>query len=550
MSTSTLARGAATRTGRGDSLGPFTGTAALVRLAARRDRVLVPVWWGVFAFLAYGSAAATVGLYPDAASRRLIAETVNANLSLLALYGPVADPSSIGQISMFKTTAFGAALVGLLAVVLVVRHTRAEEESGRTELVGAGVTGRWAPLAAALLAVGGTAVVLALLTAAGLVAAGLDVPGSLSFGLAWAVTAVAFAGVAAVTAQVAPTARAATGMASGVLLAAYVVRAVADTSEGGDLVWLRWLSPVGWAQEVHAFSQPRWAVGLLGLTLAGGLAVLAFGLLERRDLGAGMLPERTGEATAGRGLSGAFGLALRLHRATVLGWAVGVVLLGSMLGTLVANVEGFLSGPVADLFMAIGGQEGLIEAFLATEWALIGVFISAFAVQAVLRLRGEEAARRVDLLLATPLGRLRWAASHLAVALLGAAALLGLGGLAAGVSTAAALGDPRWLGAVLGAAAVQLPAVAVTAGLTMLAIGLVPRVATAVSWGALVVFLLLDEVGTLLEWPGWLLGLSPFAHTPALPGGEVSTLALLGLSAVAVALLVAGLAAFRRRDLD
>jgi len=550
MSAPTLARGTATLAGPPDRRSPFTGTAALVRLAARRDRVLVPVWWGVFAFLAYGSAAATVGLYPDEASRRLIAETVNGNLSLIALYGPVADPTSIGQIAMFKLTTFGAALVGLLAIVLVVRHTRAEEEAGRTELVGAGATGRWAPLAAALLTVGGTAVVLALVTAAGLVGAGLDASGSLSFGLAWAVTGLAFAGVAAITAQLAPTARAATGLASGVLGAAYVLRAVADTSPGGDLVWLRWLSPVGWAQEVHAFSQPRWAVGLLGLTLAGGLAIVAFGLLERRDLGAGMLPERTGTAGAGRDLTGAFGLALRLHRPTFLGWTVGVVLLGSMLGTLVSNIDGFLSGPMAEAFLALGGEKGLVEAFLATEWALIGVFISAYAVQAVLRLRGEELHRRADLLLVTPLSRLRWAASHVVVALGGAVALLVLGGLAAGASTAGALGDPVWFGAVLGAAVVQVPAVAVLAGLTMLAIGLLPRFASALAWGVLVAFLLIGEVGPLLEWPAWLLDLSPFAHTPQLPGSDVSVGALVGLAAVAAVLTAAGLAAFRRRDLE
>ncbi|HWS57238.1 MAG TPA: ABC transporter permease [Actinotalea sp.] len=550
MSTTVLTPGTSTAGELSDRSGPFTGTGALLRLAARRDRVLVPVWWGVFMLIAYGSAAATVGLYPDEASRRVIAETVNANLSLVAIYGPVADPTSIGQISMFKTTAFGAALVGLLSIILVVRHTRAEEESGRTELVGAGVTGRWAPLAAALVAVGATNVVLALLTALGLAGAGLDLSGGLSFGLAWAVTGLAFAGVAAVTAQLAATARAATGLASAVLATAYVVRAVADTSPGGDLVWLRWLSPVGWAQEVHAFSQPRWAVGLLGLTVAAGLAVVAFGLLERRDLGSGLLSERPGRVTAGRGLTGAYGLALRLERSTFLGWAFGYALLGAMLGTLVSNLEGFMTGAASEFFAVLGGAEGLTEAFLGVELAMIGVFTSAFAVEAVLRLRGEETARRADLLMVTPLGRVRWAASHLTTALGGSVVLLGLVALTAGASTSSALGDTAWFGRIAGAAAVQLPAVAVLAGLTMLAIGLAPRWASALSWGALVAFLLLGELGPLFELPSWLLDLSPFSHTPMLPGGDFSLGPVLGLSAVAVGLVAAGLAAFRRRDLE
>ena len=123
--------------------------------------------------MAASSAAATVGLYPDEASRRQAALTINATPALVALYGPIYDPSSLGAIALFKLTALGAAMVAIVMVVLVVRHTRGEEEAGRLELVGAGVVGRAAPLTAALLLVGGTSVVLGVATTAGLVLAGL-----------------------------------------------------------------------------------------------------------------------------------------------------------------------------------------------------------------------------------------------------------------------------------------------------------------------------------------------------------------------------------------
>ena len=38
----------------------------------------------------------------------------------------VFDESSLGEVSLFKLTAFGALLVGLLAGILVVRHTRTD----------------------------------------------------------------------------------------------------------------------------------------------------------------------------------------------------------------------------------------------------------------------------------------------------------------------------------------------------------------------------------------------------------------------------------------
>ena len=187
----------------------------------------------------------------------------------------------MGQVSLFKLSAMGAALVGLLAVFLVARHTRAEEETGRTELLGAGVVGRWASLSAALVLAVGTLVALALLTAAGLVGAGLDAVGSLSFGLSWLVTGLAFTGIAAVAAQVASTSRGTKGLAAGVLGLAYLVRAVADGSPNGDLVGLRWLSPVGWSQELHAFSNPRWMVVGLAVVFAAAMVALAYALVDR-----------------------------------------------------------------------------------------------------------------------------------------------------------------------------------------------------------------------------------------------------------------------------
>ena len=176
----------------------LTGTAAMVRLALRRDRFLLSAWILGFAAMAGVSASATVGLYPDEAQRVQAAELVNATSSLVALYGPIYDPTSIGALSLFKLTAFGAAIVALLMVFVVVRHTRAEEEAGRLELMGSVALGRIAPLAAALIVAIGASLVLGAASAVALIAAGLDVEGSFAFGMGWAFTGIAFASLAGV----------------------------------------------------------------------------------------------------------------------------------------------------------------------------------------------------------------------------------------------------------------------------------------------------------------------------------------------------------------
>src|SRR3954449_11975835 len=208
----------------------LAGTWTVARLVLRQDRILLPVWLLVLAGVSVGSAAATVGIYPTAAARREAAEAVNSAPALVALYGRIYDPSNLGGIATLKMTAFGAVLVAVLMLLTVVRHTRGDEEEGRTELLRAGVVGRRAPLVAALVLTLGASVLLGLLTALALVAAGLDTRGAWAFGLSWACAGGAFAAVGAVAAQLTASARTARGIAVGVLAVSFVLRAIGDVS--------------------------------------------------------------------------------------------------------------------------------------------------------------------------------------------------------------------------------------------------------------------------------------------------------------------------------
>jgi ABC-2 type transport system permease protein len=151
--------------------------------------------------------------------------------------------------------------------------------------------------------------------------------------------------------------------------------------------------------------------------------------------------------------------------------------------------------------------------------------------------------------LATGVGRLRFAGSHLAFGLLGPAAALCVAGLAAGVVRGAGTGETgRDVGRVLGAAMVQLPAVWVLAAVAVLLVGAVPRWAVA-SWAALVLCLLVGFIGSGVELNHWLVDVSPFTHVPRLPGAAWSTTPVALLLAAALLLSAAGLTALRRRDI-
>jgi ABC-2 type transport system permease protein len=537
----------ALRPGQGSTA--LAGTGALVRLALRRDRVMLPVWTVVFLLTVVGTGAATVGVYPTAESRVTAANSFNSSGALVAFYGRIYDSASLGAIAVWKLVALGAALVAVLGAIVVVRHSRAEEEAGRLELLGATVVGRYAGLTAALLVAVGANVVIGVLAALGLIASGLPAAGSFAFGLCWAGAGIAFAATAAVTAQLTESTRAATGLAMAVLGLAYLLRAAGDAASATGPQWLHWLSPIGWTQQIRPYAGDRWWAGVFPLVYAAAAVLAAYALVARRDLGAGLLAARSGPASGGRWLGSPLALAWRLHRGTLLAWAGGFVLGGALFGSLASNLSGLVDTPNArDLITRLGGVKGLSDAFLATELGVAGVVASAFGVQAALRLRTEETGLRAEPLLATGVSRVRWAASHLALALGGSALLLVLAGLAGGAVHAERTRDAGQLGRVLAAALAQVPAAWVLTGVTLAAFGLVPRLAVA-GWAALVVFLLLGELGPVLRLPQPLMDLSPYAHSPRLPGAHLDAAPLLWLLAVTAALVATGLAAFRRRDL-
>jgi ABC-2 type transport system permease protein len=327
----------------------------------------------------------------------------------------------------------------------------------------------------------------------------------------------------------------------------YLLRAAGDTGSTS----LTWMSPLGWAMRLRSFAGEQWWV----LGLAAGLTVIfagaAYTLVSRRDLGAGLLPQRPGPAQAAPSLRGSFALAWRLHRGILLGWVIGMAVFGLTMGGA-ADGLGHATGinqQVTDLLARMGGRKGLADAYLATVFGLTGMVVAAYTVQATLRLRAEETSGRVEPLLATRVGRIRWAVSHLVFALVGTAVLLAVAGVSAGLAYGVQIHDvggqvPRLLGSAL----VQLPATWVLAGFGAALFGLAPRLA-ALTWAGLVACLLLLELGALLGLSQWLVDISPFAHVPKLPGSAFTATPLLWLTATTAVLVGAGLAGFRRRDI-
>jgi ABC-2 type transport system permease protein len=532
----------------------FAGTGALTKLAFRRDRIALPASLYVIVALVAGTAYAFKKLYPTAAGRAALAATGEGNPAFRFLYGRL-DGSSLGSLTTWRYGMWAAIFGALMTIFVVVRHTRTDEEEGRLELVGSEVVGRDAALVAALLTAVGANVAIALLLSVALPFTGLPAAGSAALGLAIGASGLAFTGIAAVAAQLTASARAARGIALGVLGVAFVLRGIGDAAGAGGPSWLSWASPLAWIQFTRPFAAERWWVLCLPLAVFALGVAAAFLLAARRDLGAGLLPDRPGRPAASRLLSDPLGLAWRLQRGTLLGWAVGYVCTFAACGAAAKGV-GQLLGTSAALqreFTRLGGlgvQAAITNAYLAALMLLAGLVAAGYATSAVLRLRAEETGGRAEPLLATAVGRIRWGLSHLAVAVVGTAVLLALAGLATGLGYGLRIGSAGPQAArMIGAAMAQLPASLVVAGVAVALVGLLPRACVAGAWTVLGAVVVVDLFGAVLQLSHWVLDISPFTHVPRLPGGTVSAAPLVWLCLVALAFCVVGLAALRRRDI-
>jgi ABC-2 type transport system permease protein len=522
----------------------FTATAVLVRSILRRDRVRIGVWVAGIVALAVSSAAGVAGIYPTDEDLQRAAALVEGNAAAIAFNGPPQGLETLGGRVAFETGSFTLVMVGLMSLFMLSRHTRAEEESGRLELVRAAVVGRHAPMAAALIVVVGMNAVVGAALAAGYAAIGLDGPGSLTFGLSVAAVGTVFAGITAVAAQVTENTRVASGLAGLAVGVSYTVRAVGDVGDGT----LSWLSPLGWGQKMRPFAGDVWWPLVVPLAFFAGCLWLAAVLASRRDVGAGLVAPRRGPAEAKAGLGTPFGLAVRLQRGSLVGWGSGVLALGLVYGSVANDVEDFvadLDESVRDI-IARGGAS-IVDSFLGTTLLILALIGSGFAVGAVQRLRSEETALRAEPVLATPVSRWRWVASHMAVAIGGSAVVLAAGGLGLGLAYGVVLGDLGQVHRRMADALVYLPAVAVMAGVALALFGLLPRAVVAV-WGFLAACFVIGFFAELLDLPGWLRAVSPYEHTPLAPAEAIRALPLLAMAALAITLAAAGARGFRTRD--
>jgi ABC-2 type transport system permease protein len=523
-----------------------TADRAIARVVAREVRtgaivlvVAVPaMFWAVLASASAIDLVGTAGL-----------GALAANPAVRALYGQPFDLSTRGGFAVWRAGELMVAISALWGMLAATRILRAEEDAGRYDLLLVGPVRRLRVLGVHVMVLGIVVLLLGATVAVTFLAESQAVAGSLVVALGIGLVTTTFIGVGALVAQLYAPRRHAAGVGGLVLGTAFLVRVLADGSDGAR--WLRWLTPFGWFEELRAFTGDR-VVALVPLVLA---PVVLFGatvaLERRRDVGSGLVRDDEVRTDRSRLLAGPVRFAWWERRGSALGWTLGIAVYGLVIGAITVAFTDFLaSDPMFRRLAAQFGYRDLASAggFVGSMDVFIAVLVALFAVSSVHVLWDDENDGRLDLVFAGPMRRIRWMGAQCMVIIAVTVVLVTTAGVASWVGLALGGGSLSF-GDNLLAALNPLSTVALFFGLAVLVHGVHPQGGVAIAGGAVLASYVISFLGPALEAPDWVLDLSPFRHLAVVPAEPVAWLPTLVMIALGASFAAGGALAYVRRDL-
>jgi len=532
-----------------EAIPPAVPGRAITGLAVRQVRRSGLIVLGLTAGMPALVVATYTSVMADPAAAGSIAKLA-ANPAIRTLFGEPVALDQAGGFAVWRVGTFLALLLGAWAILATTRVTRGEEDAGRWDVLLAGrvplraVVARHLAAAMIVSAAAGGAVTTVLLLA------GTDPAGAAVHGAGVGVLGLFFVAVAGLAAQVFPARSTATGAAVAVLGAGLLARMIGDGLT--ELGWLRWLSPFGLLALSKPYAQNRVLPLLILLAAAVVLAGAAFAAAGRRDVRGGLVMAASGRRPRLGLLSSVEAFAVRRVLRPLTGWALGIGSYYLLIGFTALSVTDFLAdNPALADEAARAGFTGLgaVEGFTATLFALLALPVGGFTAVRMSAFVAAETGRHLTLLSAQPVSRLRLLAAEVAASTGGAVALVSLAGVAAWAGIAATGGDLGLLAALHGAWN-TLPIVLLSLGAAVLATGWVPRAAVIAgslpATGGFLLLVIADSVSA----PGWVREISPFAHLASVPLSAADWTATSVMTALAVALAVAGAVGYQRRDLQ
>jgi ABC-2 type transport system permease protein len=533
----------------------------VAEFATRRIAPAATVWGVVFGLYVYDNAYAFRSIAPTAAARDRLLATMASNPGLKALLGDTRGISTLAGFTDWRAIGVTALVASVWGLLTSTKVLRGEESAGRWELLLSGQTTSGRATASVLggLAAGLLAMFVPTALATVLIGARHDVnfstSGSLFMAAAITAAAAMFAAIGALASQVMPTRVRATGLAAAAFGLAFTLRALGDSATATH--WLVYLSPLGWIEQLRPLAdpQPLWLLPIA--TLIVGCSALSVYLAGRRDLGEGVLADKT---TAGDRLAllrSPTLLAVRLSWASTVSWIAAAAVLGALYGSWAKSAgQAFASSPLMRKFAGSLAHIAQRQVQLAAARVYAGfiflilmTLIMAYVASAVSKMREDEAEGYLDNLFVRSVGRPHWLCGRAGLTVLTAviaAVLGGIGFWAGAARQHAGLSLHELMLAGINSAAPGM----LLLGIGLLVLGFAPRFTSIACWAVLAWAFLVDMLGSAIKLNHWIMDTSLLQHVALAPAVStnwriVATYLALGCLATA-----AGGWRLARRDLQ
>ena len=517
------------------------------RLAVRQLRlgaVVVALVCGVMSALV-ALQYRPIGEMLDESGLRVLAQ----NPAIRILSGPPVALDDPGGFTVWRTGIPVSVFASLWIMLATTRITRGEEDSGRWDLLLAGRLRMDDVIVRCLAALTGSATLIGVAVAAGLLVARTEPTGALIYSAGINFIAIIFAMTALLAAQVMPTRSGATGLSVAALSFCLMLRMIADGSH--RLAWLAWVTPFGLAARSAPYAEdrvvPLIVLGAFPIVLAGA----AFFAARHRDLGDGIVAVPDSRSPRTRSLRSISGFAFRRTARTTVGWATAIAAYFVLVGVLLPSIlELFRANPRFAEIAARPGMSGhqLVNVGAAALFGVLAVPTGLYATMRLTAMVTDEKVGRWNLLIAQPISRVRVLSTEILATIGGVIALH--------CSAAVAI----WSGAEIGGIHLQLsdslagalnsvPVALLAAGAATVGVGWLPSATAAIGALPVVGGFLVNVIMQTIHAPDLVTSLSPWKHLAAVPDAppnwSVTTIFLL----IAMVLSVLGMSGYVQRDL-
>jgi ABC-2 type transport system permease protein len=509
------------------------------------------IWGAVLGLYVIATVKAFMAAYPSVSSRVQLAHSLQPFSMLL---GVPRHAETVAGFASWRILTAAILIGGIWGLLTSTGLMRGEEDAGRWELLLVGQTTRRRAAAQALLGLGGALGAMFMVTAALTIVAGsfpgarFGFVGALLFAVALVSGAAMFLAIGALASQLRATRGEAATLAVGVLGGAWVVRMIADSSP--SLGWLRWLSPMGWIEELHPLqdAHPLALIPIVMLVL--GCAGVTIVLAGRRDLNASVVPERERISDRAWWVVGPMTLTLRVSQTVVLGWLFAIVGYAALEGAIARSATNLLAtSPAIAATLGRFGVRRATEGYLGMAFFFDALLIAVLAASQIASIRDEEASGRLDNLLVRPVTRIGWLAGRIAISL----SILVLAGLGTGLFT--------WLGAAsqhVNQSLLKLLEAGLNASIPgifvllagVLVLGLRPRLSATATYGIVAWSFLVDLLGSFIKGADWLRDSSLFTHMALAPAANPDWSTAMTIVLLGTAGAVIGAIAFQQRDIE